>query len=97
MTSPVLAIKSKIMRRFAECKAFDEQTAKSLTELDLENKHSIIMNGMIRRGQIIRTQYGRYYLSPQYFEEHSTRVLWVQGAIIPILLIVIILHLLRVL
>lgn len=85
------------MRRFAECKAFDEQAAKSLSELDLENRHSIIINGMIRRGQIIRTQDGRYYLSPQYFEERSTRILWVQRALIPILLIVIILHLLRVL
>ena len=66
MVSPVPAIKSKIMQLFANGKAFDEQTAKSLSELDLENRHSFIINNMIYRGKIIKTQDERHYMNPQY-------------------------------
>lgn len=97
MVSPVPAIKSKIMRRFAGDKAFDEQTAKSLSELDLENRHGFIINGMIRRGQIIKTHDERYYMNPRYYEERNTRILWVRRLVIPLVLLLIILSLLRVL
>ena len=97
MASPVPAIKSKIMRRFASGNAFDEQTAKSLSELNLENRHSLIINNMIRRGQIIKTQDERYYMSPQYYGERSTRILWVGRVVVTLAVILIILYLFHVL
>ncbi len=96
MVSPVPAIKSKIMRRFADGKAFDEQTAKNLSELDLENRHSFIINRMIHRGQIIKTQDERYYMSPQYYGERSTQILWIKRVFVIIAFMIIILYLLRV-
>lgn len=79
----IAAVRGKIIRRFAGANAFNEGTAKTLAELNLENKHTLILNSFIRRGQIVRTNDDKYYLNYDYYVNLQRK----KKIIIPICLI----------
>jgi len=88
MGNTVAIVQGKIIRIFAEANAFNKDTAKTLKELNLENRYSLMLNSLIRRGIIIKAFNGKYYLDYDYYQKHQDR----KKMIIPILCVCLFLY-----
>ena len=66
------AIRGKIIRAFGNANAFSEADALSVEGLGLRRKYRIFII-MVKRGKIIETSDGRFYMDRAYFDAHMRR------------------------
>lgn len=96
MSGAVVAIRGKILRAFANANAFSEAEAKSIEELGLPFEYGMFKR-MIKRGNIIKTVDGRFYMNRTYYNTRLQRrkiVLSIAGGIlIGVIIWIILFHL----
>ena len=81
----VAAIKGKIIRVFGNANAFSEANALSVEELGLRRNFGLLKI-MVRRGQIIETADGKFYMDRAYYDAHMQRI----KIILPIVLAIVV-------
>jgi len=72
MSGAVAAMHGRILRAFAKANAFSEAEAKSLEELGLPFEFGPFKR-LIKRGAIIKTADGKFYMNRTYYDARMQR------------------------
>jgi hypothetical protein len=97
MVNIIPIIKRKIFNRFLNKGALSEKTAKSLAELNLKNRYSVIMNSLLKRDAILKTKDNKYYLNNEYYQTREKRISLIRIIFIPLMILVMIISILLIL
>lgn len=97
MVNIIPIIKRKIFNSFINKGALSEKNAKSLVELNLENRYSVIMNSLLKREAILKTTDNKYYLNNEYYQTREKRISLIRIIFITLMILVMVISILLIL